>query len=86
MEQNTLSTYVEFANGEAATEAVHALKAAGFDQIEIDDLSHGLQQATDVSESPAKTTWNYSMAGLGLGAILGCCWGPMHYCWQRSER
>jgi hypothetical protein len=73
--ENTLTTYVEFADRHRAEDAVRALKSAGFEDIEIEDLSHGLQMATDVGESPAKPTRNYSLAGLGLGAILGCGWG-----------
>jgi hypothetical protein len=74
MEQQ-LTTYVEFKEGQTAKDAVRALKSAGFDQIEIDDLSHGLQMATDVGESPTKITWYYALAGLSLGAILGVGWG-----------
>jgi hypothetical protein len=73
--ENNLTTYVEFANCHQAEDAVRALKAAGFEDIEIEDLSHGLQMATDVGESPPGPTRNYSLSGLGLGAILGCCWG-----------
>jgi hypothetical protein len=74
MEQK-LTTYVEFSEGQTAKEAVRALKSAGFDDIEIEDLNHALQMATDIGDPPAKMTWIYSLAGLCLGAILGVGWG-----------
>jgi hypothetical protein len=73
--ESTLSTYVEFSNPGAAQQAVRALKAAGFERIEIDDLSHGLQSATDFEDGPPKKTVTYSLIGAATGGILGCAWG-----------
>jgi len=73
--ENNLSTYVEFADCHQAEDAVRALMAAGFEDIEIEDLSHGMQMATDNCDGPSKPTRNFSLSGLGLGAILGCGWG-----------
>jgi hypothetical protein len=72
---NLLSTYAEFSNPPSAERAVRALKAAGFDNIETEDLSHGLQTSTDNWEAPFKATVRFSVAGALLGAILGIGWG-----------
>src|SRR5438067_1527463 len=74
MESN-LSTYVEFQDRSTAEQAVRALKAAGFDRIEIEDLSHGLQVATDNADAPTRKIWKYSVVGFSLGAVFGCGWG-----------
>src|SRR5436305_73825 len=70
-----LSTYAEFSEPSTAEHAVRALKAAGFDNIEVEDLSHGLQMATDVSDPPTKKTIRFSWVGALLGAIFGVAWG-----------
>jgi len=74
MEQK-LTTYVEFADANKAQEAVRALKAAGYEHIEIEDLDHGLQTSTDMSEAPSRATWTFGAVGVALGSILGCVWG-----------
>jgi hypothetical protein len=71
----TLSTYTEFTNRTTAEQAVRALKAAGFNRIEIDDLSHGMNSATDGAEAPIKKTWKFTLAGICLGVLFGCAWG-----------
>lgn len=73
--EHQLSAYKEFSRCEDAEEAVRALKIAGFENVETEELQENLVAAKDVGTAPPKKSTYYLatgfFTGLAGGFILG---------------